>query len=85
MQINRNEILKVPTLFFVVGIFFYATWGAYDQFFSPFLKITFNNVVKKFVKFCKFFKNLRKKFAILFAKMHERKVAYKAVSYSNFN
>ena len=34
MQIKRNEILKVPTLFFVVGILFYATWGAYDQFFS---------------------------------------------------
>ena len=47
MQIKRNEILKVPTLFFVVGIFFYATWFAYDQFFSQFLKITFNNVVKK--------------------------------------
>ena len=45
MQIKRNEILKVPTLFFVVGIFFYATWGAYYQFFS---------VVKKFAKFAIF-------------------------------
>ena len=54
MQIKRNEILKVPTLFFVVGIFFYATWGAYDQFFSQFPKITFNNVAKKFAKFCNF-------------------------------
>ena len=56
MQIKRNEILKVPTLFFVVGIFFYATWGAYYQFFSQFPKITFNNVVPKFAKFCNFLK-----------------------------
>ena len=32
-----------------------------------------------------FFKNLRKKFAIFFAKMHEKKVFYIGVSYSNFN
>ena len=29
----------------------FSTWGAYDQFFTQFLKITFNNVVKKFGKF----------------------------------
>ena len=39
----------------------------YDQFFSQFLIVTFNNVVKKF------------------AKMHERKLAFKGVSNSNFN
>ena len=26
----------------------FSTWGAYDQIFSQFLKITFNNVVNKF-------------------------------------
>ena len=51
----------------------FSTWGAYDQIFSQFLKITFNNVVKKFAKFC----NL--------LKMHKRKVACIGVSYSNFN
>ena len=35
---------------------FFQTWGAYDQFFSQFLKITFNNVVKKIEKFCNFLK-----------------------------
>ena len=58
---------------------FFQHGGAYDQIFSQFRKINFNNVVKKFAQ------NSRKKFAILFAKMHERKIAYKAVSYSNFN
>ena len=37
---------KCPTYVF-------STWGAYYQIFSQFLKITFNNVVKKFVKFCR--------------------------------
>ena len=59
----------------------FSTWGAYDQSFSQFLKITFNNVLKKFSEFS----NLRKKIRNLFAKMHERKVAYIGVSYSNFN
>ena len=30
----------------------FSTWGAYDQIFSQFLKITFNNVVRKFAKIC---------------------------------
>ena len=34
----------------------FSTWGAYDQFFSQFLKITFNNVVKEFAKICNFLK-----------------------------
>ena len=46
----------------------FLTWGAYDQIFSQFLKITFNNVVKKFAEFCNFYK-FAKKFAIFFAKM----------------
>ena len=32
----------------------FSTWGAYDQIFSQFLKITFNNVVKKSANFCNF-------------------------------
>ena len=36
--------------------FVFSTWGAYDQFFSQFLKITFNNVVKKIDKFGNFLK-----------------------------
>ena len=28
----------------------FSTWGAYDQIFSQFLKITFNNAVKKISK-----------------------------------
>ena len=31
-------------------LMFFSTWGAYDQIFSQFLKITFNNAVKKFAK-----------------------------------
>ena len=33
-------------------IYVFSTWGAYDQFFSQFLKITFNNIVRKFAKIC---------------------------------
>ena len=33
----------------------FSTWGAYDQIFSQFLKITFNNAVKKFAKIRKLF------------------------------
>ena len=34
----------------------FSTCGAYDKIFSQFLKITFNNVVNKFAKFCNFLK-----------------------------
>ena len=34
----------------------FSTGNAYDQIFSQFLKITFNNVVKKFAKICNFLK-----------------------------
>ena len=40
---------KCPTYVF-------STWGAYDQIFSQFLKIIFNNVVQKFAKFCNYLK-----------------------------
>ena len=46
--------------------FIFSTWGASDQIFSQFLKLTFTNVMKKFASF--------------FAKIHERKVAYIGVS-----
>ena len=32
---------------------FFSTWSVNDQIFSQCLKITFNNVVKKFAKICK--------------------------------
>ena len=40
---------KCPTYVF-------STWGVYHQIFSQFLKVTFNNAVKKFAKFCNFLK-----------------------------
>ena len=44
LQLTVKKFAKTaPTLVF-------STWGAFDQFFSQFLKITFNNVVKKFAK-----------------------------------
>ena len=55
LQRTVNFFFAKTTLTYV-----FSTWGAYDQFFSQFLKITFNNVVKKFAKFCNFLKNLRK-------------------------
>ena len=45
---KKNLRKKAPTYFFL-------TWGAYDQIFSQFLKVSFNNVVKKFAKICNFF------------------------------
>ena len=34
----------------------FSTWNAFDQSFSQFLKITFNNKIKKFAKICNFLK-----------------------------
>ena len=51
--------------------YIFSTWGVSYSNFAQFQKITFNSVVKKF--------------AIFFAKIHERKVACIGVSYSTFN
>ena len=38
---------------------FFSTWGAYDQIFLQFLKNTFNNLVKRFAKFCNFLNEIK--------------------------